>query len=195
MYKYYKECINGLYKCKKKDVKYRLPNECFRYFNSIEKMKDYIICEYNNLITRDDIVIGDDEFLSQIKDWDHVHRIYLKRVGKLDFIKTHGKLEHIGYCDIEDIKNIVEENEMANPMDLHVGDIVTIAIEHPKGSTADVANRVGVIMSIEYIPEDDRAVYQVKDDKFDTYTYTANELYTCNVNEKNDCIRRLICKE
>lgn len=84
---------------------------------------------------------------------------------------------------------------MANPMDLHVGDIVTIATQHPKASTADVANRVGVIISIEYIPEDDRAVYQVKDDQFDTYTYTAKELYTTCTDEKDACIRRLICKE
>lgn len=84
---------------------------------------------------------------------------------------------------------------MANPMDLHVGDIVTIAAEHPKASTADVANRVGVIMSIEYILEDDKALYKVKDDQFDTYTYTANELHASIVTDKDACIRRLICKE
>ena len=84
---------------------------------------------------------------------------------------------------------------MASPMDLHVGDIVTIAAEHPKGSIENVANRVGVIISIEYIPEDDQAIYRVKDDKSDTYTYTANELYKTCTDEKDACIRRLICKE
>ena len=180
------------WKYKKKDARFNLldtDSKFIRYADTIDMMKDYIICRYNNLVRREDILIGDDEFMSQIKDWEHVHKIYLKRHGYLDLIETYGKPWHIGYCDIED------ENEMANPMDLHVGDIVTIAVEHPKASTADVANRVGVIMSIEYIPEDDRAVYQVKDDKSDTYTYTANELYASIVTEKDACIRRLICKE
>ena len=84
---------------------------------------------------------------------------------------------------------------MANRIDLHAGVIVTIAVAHPKASTADVANRVGVIMSIEYIPEDDQAVYHVKDEQLDTYAYTSNELYISNGNDKDACIRRFICKE
>ena len=180
------------WKYKKKDARFNFSDtesKFIRYCDTIDQMKDYIICKYNHLVRKEDIIISVDYFRSQIKDWDHVHKIYLVSHGKLDLIQAYGKPWLIGYCDIE------EEEEMASAKDLHVGDIVTIAVDHPKASTADVTNRVGVIMSIEYVPEDDHAIYQVKDDQFDTYTYTANELYLANTNDKNACIRRLICKE
>ena len=185
------------WKYKKKDARFNFSDtetKFIRYADTIDQMKDYIICRYNNLVRREDIIIGDDEFMSQIKDWEHVHKIYLKRHGNLDLIEFYGKPWHIGYCDMHIIET-EEENKMASPMDLHVGDIVTIATEHPKASTADVVNRVGVIMSIEYIPEDDSVLYHVKDEQLDTYAYTANELYLAIVTDKDTCIRRLICKE
>lgn len=67
-------------------------------FNNEQEMKEYIIEQWDHLISIDDIVIADDPHNDERIGWKDTRYVCTNKLGEDDYIKKYGHPQCIGMC-------------------------------------------------------------------------------------------------
>lgn len=73
-------------------------------FNNIEEMKEYIVKQWNNQFSINDIVLDNKTTNDDRIGWNNVRDICIKRLGKEDYIKKYKCPQYIGAFATDYIK-------------------------------------------------------------------------------------------
>lgn len=73
-------------------------------FNNIQEMKEYMVKQWNNLFSVDDIVIIGKPVNDDRIGWQDSRCVCVKRLGDEDYISKYGTPQCIGYCATDWIK-------------------------------------------------------------------------------------------
>jgi hypothetical protein len=74
-------------------------------FSNEQEMKEYIVKQWDNYFSVDDIVIVDNDIGDDDRiNWKNVKHICTKRFGEQDNIKLYGCPQCIGWCSTEFMK-------------------------------------------------------------------------------------------
>lgn len=69
-----------------------------REFNNIQEMKEYIVKQWDNNFSIDDVMIKDESNNDDRINWKDVRYVCIKRLGKEDYMSKYGSPQCIGYC-------------------------------------------------------------------------------------------------
>lgn len=67
-------------------------------FNTEQEMKEYVVEQWDNLFSVEDVVLGNEIINDDRIGWEDVRHVCIKRLGKEDYMKKYKHPQCIGWC-------------------------------------------------------------------------------------------------